>query len=180
MKLFILTVLAISAALTLSCSKSSTGTGDILTAEDLLVDNNEITGWTYTGTRWTANSYSELTDQINGAADTYEQHGFREAAHQEYSGTIDSGTRTLSLTIFDQGTNENAGDTFDDPGTGLSGATPWTDGAGDEAKYIRHGLSQVLSFYSGEYFVKMDMDFDTEESLNILKQFALNVDGKIK
>ena len=180
MKFFIPAIVLLSMIFAVSCSKKSTETGDILTVEDLLVDNNEITGWTYSGQRWTANSVSELTVYINGQAPIYERHGFREAAHQDYSGTIDSGTRTLKLTVFDQGTGGGAKDTFDDPDTGLTGATTWTDGAGDEAKYVRNsGLSQVLSFYSGEYFVLLEMSFDTEESLNILKQFALNVDSKI-
>jgi hypothetical protein len=180
MRLLVLAVLAMSVISIVSCSKKSTDTGDILTAEDLLVDNNEITGWTYTGQRWTANSYSELTVYINGQADTYERHGFQEAAHQDYAGTIDSGTRTLKLSVFDQGTAENAKATFDDPDTGVTAATIWTDGAGEEAKYRRFNqLSQLLSFYSGRYFVLLEMNFDTEESLSILKQFALNVDGKI-
>ncbi len=180
MRLFALAVLLLSVAFAVGCSKKSTETDDILTVEDLLVDNNEITGWTYSGQRWIATSVSELTVYINGLAPTYERHGFREAAHQDYSGTIDSGTRTLKLTVFDQGTMQNAKDTFDDPDTGVTGATAWVDGAGEEAKYVRNNqLSQMMSFYSGKYFVLLEMNFDTEESLNILKQFALNVDGKI-
>jgi len=161
--------------------KQTTGVEEILTIEDLLVENNEITGWSYSGTNWTAGSIPELTTYINGAADIYQRHGFEEAAHQSYNGTIDNGTRTLGLTIYDQGSESNALDTYEDPDIGLSGATTWTNGAGEAAKYIRYsGLSQVLTFYRGSYFVYLEMNYDTEESLDILQQFALNVDGKIQ
>lgn len=166
--------------LSVCCSKSSTDSGEVLTIEDLLVENNEITGWTYAGERWVAQSISELTVYINGAAEIYQRHGFQEAAYQAYEGTIDAGTRTLELTVFDQGSSSNAKDTFDDPDTGFSGATPWAGGAGDEAHYKRYGLSQAMAFRRGRYFVLLGMTYDTEESLNVLKQFALNVDGKIE
>jgi hypothetical protein len=164
-----------------SCSdKQTTGGGDLVAIEDLLVRNNEITGWTYQGSGWTASSISELTVYINGLAEVFERHGFVEASFRAYQGTIDDGTRTLELTVYNQGTTANAQDTFDDPDTGMSGATTWTDGPGDAAHYVRFGgLSQALAFYHGPYFVQLRLNYDTEESLNILKQFALNVDGKI-
>jgi len=163
------------------CSKEPTKSDEILTIEDLLVKNNDISGWVYNGTGWLANNISELTVYINGAAEIYQRHGFLEAAHQSYQGKIDNADRQLKLTIFNLGNENNAQATFEDPDIGLSGALAWQNGAGIEAKYIRYGgLSQVLVFYRAAYFVNLDINYDTEESLNILKQFALNVDGKIK
>jgi hypothetical protein len=174
----------LSAALALAwgCGgKKTSDSGDITAIEDLLVKNNEITGWTYSGEAWSAYSYSDLAYYIDGEADWYDRHGFKEATRQTYQGTIDNGTRTLRLTIYNQGTESNALDTFEDPEIQPSGAVDWTDGAGEAAKYRRWGLSQLLIFYRGPYFVYLEMsDYDTEESLNILKQFALNVDGKIE
>jgi len=70
---------------------------------------------------------------------------------------------------------------YEDPDLGLSGAIAWTNGAGDAAHYIRYGgLAQTLAFYKDKYFVSLEIDYDTEESLNILKQFALNIDGNIE
>ena len=72
-------------------------------------------------------------------------------------------------------------DTYEDSDIGLSGATTWIDGTGEEAHYVRYGgLSQVLTFYRSSYFVYLEMNYDTYESLDNLKQFALNVDGKIE
>jgi hypothetical protein len=164
-----------------ACSdKQTTDNDDLAAIEDLLVKDNEIAGWTYFQTGWIANNVSELTTYIDGAAVIYERHGFVEGAHRSYQGTIDDGTRTLQLTIFNQGTQSNAKDTFEDPDIGLTGTTPWNDAAGDEAHFKLLGLSYALAFYRGPYFVYLDIAYNTEESLNVLKQFALNVDGKLK
>ena len=165
-----------------ACSeKESTENDEILTIEDLLVESNEITGWTFSGVSWTANSITELTTYINGAADVYQRHGFEEGTYQSYDGTLDNSTRTIGLGIYDMDNESNAKDTYDDSDIGLSGATTWTSGAGVEAHYVRYGgLSQVITFYRGSYFVYLQINYDSDESLDILKQFALNVDGKIE
>ncbi|MEK7251157.1 MAG: hypothetical protein AAB209_12125, partial [Bacteroidota bacterium] len=68
-----------------------------------------------------------------------------------------------------------------DPAIGFSGAITWTNGAGEAAQYLRNGgLSQQLCFYRNNFFVSLSIVVDTEESLNIMKQFALNVDAKTK
>jgi hypothetical protein len=166
---------------TLHCEKNATESEQILSIEDLLVDNGEITGWSYDGASWLASNISELTTYINGAAEIYQRHGFVEATHQTYRGKIDNADRQLKLTIYNQGDESQAKDTYEDPDIGLVGALDWNDGAGQEAHYIRYsGLSQALTFYRSHYFVYLEITYDTEESLNILKQFAWNIDGKFK
>lgn len=166
---------------TIQCEKNATNNDQILSIEDLLVKNNEITGWNYDGAKWLASNISELTTYINGAAEIYQRHGFIEAAHQAYRGRIDNADRQLKLTIFNQGNESEAQATFEDPDIGLIGAIDWANGAGQQAHYVRYsGLSQVLTFYRNKYFIYLEIAYDTEESLNILKQFALNIDGKIK
>lgn len=165
--------------LVLACSKDSTNTNEIITTEDLLVKNNEITGWVYGGERWMANSITELTTYINGLADVFQRYGFVEAAHQSYEGKIDNENKKLQLTIYKQQNEESARAVYENPDLGLGSALQWENGAGSEAKYVRYGYSQALVFYKGPYFVYLQIDYDTEESLIILKLFALNVDSKI-
>lgn len=163
------------------CSKESTKTDDVITIEDLLVKNNEISGWTYGGQRWVANNISELTTYIDGLAEVFQRYGFVDAANQSYEGKIDNQNRQLQLTVYRLQGEANALGVYEDPDLGLGSALPWENGAGTQSKYVRYGgLSQVLAFYRGSYYVSMQMSYDTEESLNILKQFALNVDQKIK
>ena len=181
MKYFRISLSVIFIFLFAACSKDSTNTNEVITTEDLLVKNNEITGWNYGGERWMANNISELTTYINGLAEVFQRYGFVEAARQSYEGTIDNQNRQLQLTIYKQQNEESSKAVFDDPDLGLSSALQWQNGAGNEAKYVRYGgLSQALVFYKGPYFVYLQIDYDTEESLIILKQFALNVDPKIQ
>jgi len=163
------------------CTKDP-GNNTALTIEDMLVKNNEITGWVYSGSGWIANNGSELTQQINGGSELYIKYGFIEAASQLYQGTIDDIGCEIGLTVYNQGTAGNAVALFEDPDLGLTSALNWTDNpAGTVAKYIRYsGVSQVLCFYRSSYLVYLTMSFDTEESLSILKQFAYNVDEKVK
>jgi hypothetical protein len=181
MKLFSPAILIFVIILSSGCDNEQLTEGEIiLSIEDLLVRNNEITGWSYSGFSWVANNISELTEYINGMAEIYQRHGFEEGAQQSYTGTIDNSSRTLQLMIYNMGSESNAQEMYDEPDLGLSGATIWFDGAGTESHYVRYGgLSQVMTFYNSAYFVYLQIDYDSEESLNVLKQFALNVDGKI-
>ena len=165
-----------------SCKKESTPASTTeKTIEDYLVKNNEIAGWTAGSNRWVANNITELTNRIDGAAEVYRRHGFVEAASQDYQGTINSNQATLRLTVFDQGSGSNTAALFNDPQIGFSGAITWSNGAGEAAQYLRNGgLSQQMCFYRTKFFVLLEINADTEESLNILKQFALNVDAKAK
>jgi hypothetical protein len=173
--------MAVMLILSAGCTKD-TGNNNTLTIEDMLVKNNEITGWMYTGTSWIANNGSELTQQIDGGAELYIKYGFTEAAFQAYQGNIDNINCEIELTIYNLGTADNAVTLFEDPDLGLTSALTWSDNpAGTAAKYNRYsGISQVLCFYRGNYLINLNMSFDTEESLNILKQFAYNVDEKVK
>jgi len=163
-----------------TCSKS-TDTGEILTIEDLLVKNNEIGGWTYGEARWVARNISELTDIINGAADKHERHGFREAAHQDYVGTVGSEAAGIQITVFDHGTHENAEDMYNDPETDFSGAVPWAgpDSAGEEAHFDQSLASIRMSFYREKYYVLLDISKGSTEALSVLQVFAKSVDEKI-
>jgi hypothetical protein len=174
-------VLAIMFFVSAGCTKDP-GNNTVLTIEDMLVKNNEITGWVYSGSGWIANNGSELTQQIDGGAELYIKYGFTEAASQLYHGTINEISCEIGLTVYNQGSAGNAVAVFEDPDLGLTAALTWSDNpAGTVAKYIRYsGVSQVMCLYRDRYLVYLTMDFDTEESLNILKQFAYNVDEKVK
>jgi len=178
MKTRVCILLILALILSISCSKS-TSEPEALSIEDLLVKNNELAGWTYGGERWVARNSTELFAEINGAGDVNIRNGFQEGASQDYEGTINAATVMLKLTIFDQTTNANARTVYEDPDTGMGGAVPWVDGAGEEARYLSTSLSTTLTFYRDKYYVLLNIGSGLDEALNVLKQFALNVDGKI-
>lgn len=175
-KYILLTILALAFAAT--CSKS-TSEPEVISVEDLLVKNNELAGWVYGDERWVAQNDTELFDEIDGAGEINMQNGFQEGAYQNYNGTINEEAKVLDVMIFDQTTSENAEIVFDAPETDFGDAVPWANGAGDEAHYKTVGWVTRMSFRSGKYYVLLTVNSDSEEGLNILKQFALNVDGKI-
>lgn len=164
-----------------SCNKETAGNNNNITIEDYLVRNNEITGWSYSGAGWVANNISELTTFIDGAADIYQRYSFVEASFQQYQGTINSQQSLIKLYIYDQGQGTNASALYADPDIGMIGAINWQSGAGEAAQYVRNGgISQALTFYRDKYFVSLEIDTDSDESLIVLQQFALNVDAKIR
>jgi hypothetical protein len=153
-----------------------------ISIEDLLVKNNEITGWTYSGAGWVASSNPELNGIIDGGSEIYIKYGFKEASGQKYTGMANNIETDLKVWVFNQDISANAIALFKSPDLNLSSALVWSDNpAGTEARYFRYsGLSQVLYFYRGKYIVLISIDTDSEESLSIIKQFAYNVDAKIK
>lgn len=179
MKKHTLVILAFAIIL-IACGKETTKNSAVLSIEDLMVKNNEITGWTHSGQRWLASNISELTTYINGEAEIYQRHGFTEAIQQGFRGKVNNGDRELKISIYDQGTETNARAVYEDPDLGMTGAIPWSGGAGKSARFVRYGLSQRLTFYRGPYYVHLDINYDSDESLSIMQQFALNIDGKIK
>jgi hypothetical protein len=167
------------------CKKNSTdpNNGKVKTISERLPQNGEIAGWTFSGSGWTANNITDLTNYIDGAAPAYQRHGFIEAAHQKYQGTVNNANAIIGLTIYNQGTSATALDLYNDTDLGFNGAIDWngTGHAGTAAHYLQNGgLSQQLSFYRNGYYVYVEVNTDTPESLSIIQQFALNVDAEVK
>lgn len=171
---FLLTV-----SLLFFCSKDNSSNPKALTPEDLLIKDNEISGWVRSGDFWTASSAGDLNNYINGEAVIYTNRGFVEAAKQDYQGNILGNTATIELRIFDQGTAANAQSVFDELALQMSNPVNWLTNSGQTAKIERFSLSQKLIFWNSKYFISLSITGETDEALNILKTFANNVDSKI-
>jgi hypothetical protein len=176
-KLKIFTLLLLTAGFW-SCDKKNSAGTEILTLEDLLVKDNEISGWSLAGNFWQASSTTDLTVYIDGDAELYQRHGFIEAVNQEYQGTIEESSKSITIRIFDQGSGTNAGTLFEEVSREASNPETW-DEAGDEAIIVRYDLSRQIIFRKDKYFVYLDISTSLESALDILKSFARNVDRKI-
>jgi hypothetical protein len=163
----------------LFCSKENNTNPDALTPEELLIKDNEISGWQRTGELWTGSSSTDLYEKINGGAEIYINRGFMEAAMQIYQGQVLGNTASVTLYIFDQGKTANAKSVFDELALGMSSPVDWTPGAGQEAKIERFSLSQGIIYYKSKYFISLSIDTGLDEGLDVLKTFAYNVDSKI-
>lgn len=166
-------------SLLLFCSKDKSATPEALTPEDLLIKDNEISGWVRSGDFWTASSAGDLNNVIDGEAVIYTNRGFVEAARQGYQGNILGNTETIELRIFDQATAENAQSVFDELVLQMSNPMNWSTNSGRGTKIERFVPTQKLVFWNSKYFISLSITAGTDEALNILKTYANNVDSKI-
>ena len=163
----------------LSCKKKSSTEPEAVTIEDLLVKDNEISGWKRAGDFWVANSSSQLYEYIDGAGDPYIQNGFIEGAYQSYEGKVLEDFESIYLSIFDLAKSENTLAAFEIVLPTLSSPIDWTDGPGETNRIERFPLSQRILYRKGKYVVDLTIDSGLDEALDALKTFAANVASKM-
>ena len=173
-----ITILFLAITLFFSCKKDSGTNSTASTPADLLPKSNEISGWDRSANAWTATSSGELNTYINGEEPTYTRHGFIEASMQEYQGTIQGAVVAIEIRIFDQGSSNNAKALYDELVLQMANPQDW-DEAGSEASVERLGLAQRILFHKENYFISLTISSGLDESLNVLKTFALNIDAEI-
>jgi hypothetical protein len=161
------------------CSEKNSTKPEVIAPEDLLPKDNEISGWTRTEEFWTARGGAELSSYINGGAALYENYGFVECAAQVYEGAVLEIIEKVRMIIFDQGNSENTSSLFEEYLRQMSSPIEWNE-AGTGARIERFPLSQIIVFYRSKYFVSLTITSGSDEALEVLKQFAKNVDSKIK
>jgi hypothetical protein len=147
---------------------------------DLFPGDNEISGWVKDGAAETATTTQELWDLINGEGQVYIDHGFSSCGRQVYDGSLSGSPVEIHyLYIYDQGTDSNAVDVYNDPRSGLG--SPWTDDpAGTEARINDTGLdSYTIDFYQSKYFVKITIMRKNNEALDVIKLFCHNISDKM-
>jgi hypothetical protein len=163
-----------------SCSKKNSTQPEVVSTEDLLIKNNEMSGWERTGEHWYA-AAGNLENHIDGEAEVYNIRGLVEASKQEYKGKVQGGNlEYIELRIFDMGKAENAKSVFDELVRQMSNPIDWPDGAGDGVKIDRLPLSQIIDLHQSRYFIHLNISTGDDQPLDVLKQFAVNVSGKIK
>jgi len=162
------------------CSKKNTANPTAVTVEDLLLKSNEISGWSASGGGWTATSETELFAHIDGAAPLYTKYGFVEAVEQDYQGSITGTQSVISLEIYDQRTPVNAQSVFNEVVPTLSNAEVWQSPNLADARIERFMLSQDIVCLKSNYYIKLTVDSNLNEALDVLKTFANNVGSKIK
>jgi hypothetical protein len=175
---FFITIILI---LTLTqCSKKKSTNPEPATVEDLMIKNNEISGWLKSGAGWFANGESELTTFIDGAAPEYIQNGFIEGSEQSYQGTIKLESVTLLLRIFDQGNETHTKNIFDILSSRLSSAEQLQLEYVQESRLERLPLAQTLLARKSKYLIKLTIESNYDEATTVLKIFLQNMASKIK
>lgn len=163
----------------ISCTKSESTEPEVVTVQDLLPKNEEITGWSNGTDSWYATNNDDLNAAINGEAPIYTNNGFVEAIKQSYEGIVLGNSALINIRIFDQGNSSNSKAVFDEITLQLSNPINWSASSGTETKIERFQLSQKIIFWNSKYYVFCSISMGSDEALNVLKTFANNVDSKI-
>ena len=169
---FYLILLSLLIASLFFCRKS-VSVGPVSDPSDILPKKDDISGFKEKGARVIMNDKGAVAEAIDGAVEKYVNNGFVEAVQQLYSnGSID-----IDIHIFNYGTNENAKAIFED----FYPSTPEVLSKGVVDVVIEHGIltTYVLNYARENIFVELIAYEKSDFSLNILKQFYLNIDGKI-
>jgi hypothetical protein len=176
---FLLFILPVS----ILCSKKNATNPEVATVEDLLIKDNEISGWRMAGEGWVVYNETDLRKVIDGDADKYVPYGFIEGAYQSYSGRIFQDTVTVFVYIFDQGKPSNSKELFNNlisSGSVFSAPQRWPTDTFPDAVVDRSQISQIIASYKSKYYISLNITSGTDESLAVLKTFALNIGTKIK
>jgi hypothetical protein len=163
-----------------ACSKKSSSDPSVQTVEDLLLKDNEISGWTRSGAGWVANNDQELFGPIDGAAPKYIQNGFVEGAGQDYAGHVRQDAATVGLRVFDMGQASNALAVFTMIRDEMTSTENWPSAALDTACVERSAVSQTLIGIRSRYFISVSIESGLSEALEVAKMFASNVGMKIE
>ncbi len=173
-------LMVIAALASMQCSKKNTTSPDLASVEDLIIKDNEISGWRRSGEGWVASSETDLYGRIDGAAPPYVQHGFVEAAEQKYTGKVLQDTVTVELRAFDQGEASNAQALFGELSALMLTPETWQTDRFREAKIERTQQSIRIAAWKSKYYVSLSITSNLNEALEVLKTFATNVGSKIK
>jgi hypothetical protein len=164
------------------CSKKNTGpSGDGFAAsvEELLLKDNEISGWGRSGTIQTATNETDLEKIIDGDAPKYVQHGFNEAAEQYYQGNVLGTPTILCLRVFDQGDTTNASQLMTDLLATVTSPEDWASPNLSVAKIKRYPTATQIYARKSRYYISASIESNLNEALEIVKMFAANVGNKI-
>jgi hypothetical protein len=166
-----------------SCAKEDAPNNNtIVTISDLLPKDNEISGWPRkagSDAGWLATNSGELQQRIDGGFELFANHGFVEAAMQQFTGTV-NGTAGIELEVqvYNQTTAAQADAVFDDPNNVF--ANPITPNNPPSTKaQITRNLATTMKFTKGKYYVLLTVLSSDDKAQDILEVFANNVAAKI-
>ena len=157
----------------LAVCRKSVGIGAVAVPGDLLPKKDDISGFKEKGSTVTMNDKKSIAEAIDGAVEKYTGNGFIEGVQQFYS----NGAFDVDIHIFNYVNNDNARAVYDD----FYPSTPDVLSQGIVNAVIEQGLNEayVLYYVKENIYMELIAYEKSDFSLSILKQFYLNIDGKI-
>lgn len=166
-------LLAALALCPVSCDKSA-DPGAGADPVDMLPMDNDISGFTRKGAPAVMTDAQSIYDAIDGAAEKYIELGFVEGVFQKYG----NGSTDLDVAVFNQGTHANALSVV----TEFYPSSPEVLLSGTETLIADHGLTAGYSvhYVKGLIYLRVDTREKNDFTLNMAKQFCLNIGSKIE
>jgi hypothetical protein len=167
------------------CSKKDNPTTpNIVAISDLLPKDNEISNWrrsTGSDASWLASNSSELQQRIDGGFDLFVNHGFVEAAMQQFLGTVNSQADVqLEIIVYNQNTSAQADAVFDDPNNIFANPLAATNPPSAKAQVRKDIFSYTMKYTKGKYYVLVTIMSTDDKAEQVLEVFANNIASKIK
>jgi hypothetical protein len=140
---------------------------------DLLPENDDISGFQKKGSAAVMTDYQSIMDAIDGAAEKYIDYGFVEGAQQMFS----NGSVDIDVQILNHSSAENAEGIFNE----FYPSSPEVLSSGNPKVVIEHALltGYTLYYMRDNIFIQIFTFDKSNFSLNMAKQFYLNIDRKI-
>jgi len=114
----------------------------------------DCAGWARTGEPITASTVEELAALIDGSAYFYAAYGFVAAAFVNFAGEIAGEPAEITVSLFNQGSEENALTLYQDEGSGTG--EPVADWPGSGAARLQAGLGTVtFQFHEACFFASL-------------------------
>jgi len=178
-------LLFIIPALLLGCSKTDTPSNpDVVSIQDLLPRDNEISNWSRqggTGASWVATNVSELQLQINGGFELFANHGFVEAAMQRYTGKVGTESNVeIEVQVYDQGSTTQADAVFDDPNNVFTNPIPPSNPPSAKAEIRKDIFSYTIKFTKAKYYCLITIFSSNDKAQEVLEVFAGNIASRIQ
>jgi hypothetical protein len=168
----------------LACSKENSPTPGVVSIADLLPRENEISSWARksgSDASWAATNTSELQQRIDGGFELFSNHGFVEAAMQQYMGTVNSQSNIdLEIQIYNQNSQQQADAVFDDPNNIFPNPITPINPPSTKAQIRKDIYSFTMKFTKAKYYVLVTIMSNDDKAQAVLEVFASNVASKIK
>ena len=175
--LAVLTTTFLGAALLFSSSaRADCGSVEPL---DVLPVDEVCESWVRDGEPQTAHDETELFELINGAAGLYIYYGFVAAVLQNYAGTVVGQNTPATLSVFNQGSVENAQNLFLDESSGTGTLIEGWGGSGMARIQADFGMT-VLDFQEECFFARVLVLSDDEEGIQAAYCLALATIDRIQ
>jgi hypothetical protein len=145
----------------------------------MLPSDTDCAGWARDGEPRTAYTYEELTEIIDGGAGLFVEYGFVAAAFQNYLGDVAGAVVPATVSLFNQGTAENAHALFDDPNSGMGEPIDDWSGTGEARMRVAFGIT-TLQFREECFFGSIVVMSEDPAAVGAADCLALSIVTKIQ